>query len=105
MATVFFSTLSCLEQNDFTGADSVSLPYNANRMWGPEDMTKGQAKSVGTRMGFFGTATVSLWEHDDLDPDDHLGDITIRESEKDHGQRSQKFAKEAEYTLFYFVTQ
>jgi hypothetical protein len=100
---VHFRTLSCQKQNDLTGADSVKLLYDAEPMWGPEDMTNGQTKSVNTDEVLSGTATVSLWERDDFDPDDHLGDITVSESEKFDGDISKKFTMGAEYTLTYFV--
>jgi len=102
-AIVRFRTLSCQKQEDLTGADSVKLLYDAELMWGPEDMTKGQTKSVNTDKVISGTATVSLWELDKFDPDDHLGDITVRESEKNDGNISKNFTKGAEYTLTYFV--
>lgn len=41
-----FKNLSCQERNDRTGAGSVTLLYDAELMWGPEDMTNGQTKSV-----------------------------------------------------------
>ena len=102
-AIVRFRALSCQEQNDLTGADSVTLLYDAELMWGPEDMTNGQTKSVNTDEVLSGTATVSLWERDSFDPNDHLGDITVSESEKNDGDISKKFTKGAEYTLTYFV--
>jgi hypothetical protein len=65
---------------------------------------EGQGREVGTFRPVHGTAAVTLYEQDSLDPDDFLGRIEITEGEAGGGTRSQSFKREgAWYTLYYRV--
>ncbi|MEU9236105.1 hypothetical protein [Streptomyces subrutilus] len=102
-AEVKFVRLECLETED-NGADEVYMHYNGGFMAGIQDIETGGTWNLGVVRNVDGEATVSLFDEDDIDEDDHLGTIIISESEVGLGLRSQSFnGDDANYLLFYRV--
>ncbi|PEE71099.1 hypothetical protein [Bacillus thuringiensis] len=99
--------LQCLETED-NGRDEIYMHYNGGHVF-PQggdtvDIETGQTKEINISKPIFGEATVSLFDEDDIDEDDHLGTIVISESELNQGLRSQTFnGDDANYILFYRV--
>jgi hypothetical protein len=102
-AEVKFLRLQCLETED-NGNDEVFLQFDGTNIFGINDIETGQTLDIGVVRNFNGEATVSLFDEDDIDEDDHLGTIVISEEEIDQGVRTQEFTDdEAHYILFYRV--
>ncbi|MEF7495645.1 hypothetical protein [Lysinibacillus sphaericus] len=104
---VRFLRLQCLETED-NGRDEIYMHYNGRHMF-PQggdtiDIETGQTLDLNLVMPIAGEATVSLFDEDDIDEDDHLGTIVISESELNQGVHSQTFnGDDANYILFYAV--
>ncbi len=102
-AEVKFVRLQCLETED-NGADELYLHYNGGHLAGIQDVETGGTWQLDLVKRLDGEAFVSLFDEDDIDEDDFLGEIVISESELNQGLRSQEFnLDDALYVLFYRV--
>ncbi|GGN93746.1 hypothetical protein GCM10011579_092530 [Streptomyces albiflavescens] len=102
-AEVKFVRLQCLETED-NGADELYLHYNGAHLAGIQDVETGGTWQLDLVKRLDGEAFVSLFDEDDIDEDDFLGEIVISESEMNQGLRQQEFNQDdALYVLFYRV--
>ncbi|GAA2692300.1 hypothetical protein [Streptomyces lunalinharesii] len=93
-------TLTCDEQEDWTGYDRIVLYVNGEAVNGAAFKTH-QGRFMGDKVPFKHEAVVKLVEIDDLDPDDVLGVHTIRS-----GSSIVEFARgDARYRMSYEVLQ
>ncbi|MFF1698119.1 hypothetical protein ACFVXC_31630 [Streptomyces sp. NPDC058257] len=103
---VKFYQLRCIETED-NGEDELWVDFRGQRVWGRGDINNGQVINVNN--GPFslvnsGADVVSLWDQDDFDPDDHLGDFHISPAVSGRGEQVAEFRGDgAHYTLTYEV--
>lgn len=99
--------LECLETEDITGSDDLSLDIFPDREYENSlkfRLNEGQSKTIGSKGKFHYKHRISLllYEHDSVDPDDFLGKITI--SSRDPGEHKIRFkGDDAKYDLHYKV--
>jgi len=99
--------IECLETEDLTGSDDLSLDIFPDREYENSlkfRLNNGESKTLGSKGIFHYKHRISLllYEHDSVDPDDFLGKITI--SSRDPGENKIRFKGDgAKYDLHYKV--
>jgi hypothetical protein len=104
---VKFYTLRCIETQD-SSEDELWVDFRGQRVWGRGDINKGEVRHHVNPNPFTMAGSdadvISLWDKDDLDPDDHLGDHIVRTSSSGRGEQVAHFTGDgAHYTLSYEV--
>jgi hypothetical protein len=98
--------LHCIETEDNFGADHAYIIVNGQKVWGPTKINDDQWRDINIDIPFSTTASVELWEQDDVDPDDYLGTCVARVQELKKGEKRGYFsADDARYELFYEVVE
>ncbi|MFE0186399.1 hypothetical protein [Streptomyces sp. NPDC058989] len=93
-----FYTLECVEQEDWNGADDIYLTINGGRSVYSTSIEKGEKRHINKSFHFAGdVAEVRMYESDDADADDLLGEqVPLL------GYGEMKFREDgAHYTLSY----
>ncbi|MGW5868652.1 hypothetical protein ACWFRJ_41620 [Streptomyces sp. NPDC055239] len=103
---VMFYQLRCIETED-DGEDEAWVDFRGQRVWGRGDINNGDVINVNNgpfRLVNSDADVVSIWDQDDLDPDDHLGDFLISAAVSGRGEQVAEFRGDgAHYTLTYEV--
>ena len=93
--------ITCHEQEDWTGDDEPYIKINGKVVWGPKDMRKGETREIYRDYQFNHRARVALYERDDWDPDDFLGEHVITRADIDKGEQAFSFMEDgANYTIW-----
>ncbi len=102
--TLRLKTLKCLDPQETVTGDEVYIMIDGRRVWGENNMKKGESLPVNFSHNFTDSAQVQLWEDDDF-IDDLFGTKTVRPGsngtmtfKKDRG-----IVGDAHYTLTYSV--
>lgn len=71
-------------------------------IWGPRSMDDGDARSIDWARAFQGRIRIELWEHDQSNPDDHIGDLELDDTDERGSEQSYRIVgRRAEYRLIY----
>lgn len=100
MGVVKFGQLECVKQEDWNGADDIYITLNGDTVYSTR-MSEGDKRSIDKSFSFKGdVATVRMYESDDVDDDDLLGEqIPLL------GYGEMKFTEDgAHYTLSYVLS-
>jgi len=97
-------TIRCVEQEDYSGADSLVLRVRDDSVWDGE-LKEGETASLDHVNPIPFTDNVKLTlEELDYDPDDDLGTVYVDESERGQGERQAEFDRDdATYFVEYEV--
>ncbi|MFE7930378.1 hypothetical protein ACFU6S_16880 [Streptomyces sp. NPDC057456] len=106
------TNLECLTTED-SGQDELYMTANGQRFWpssGVFSMSNGDGAPNQAPMHEErilppgGSVHIELFDEDDIDQDDNLGGVTIREFDAGHGDLVHEFTSdEANYRLTYHV--
>lgn len=97
-------TLKCIETEDSSGPDSAYITVGDRKVWGPKDINDGQTKVINKDVKFSRRAEIRLYDEDDLDANDFLGNHVVNKSEAGTGEQSKTFTEDdAVYRLWYIV--
>jgi hypothetical protein len=101
---VFLDRLTCITTETYHGPDKAYLLYNGVRITDSHKINDAETWELDLLKDIVGTATVDLFDDDELDPDDYLGRAEIHASELNLGLRSKDIkGDDAHYTLYYSV--
>jgi hypothetical protein len=79
----------------------------ANAIWPPQgvdiDMLPDQSQEINLSVDFEFSQNISLFDHDPISSDDHLGSIMVKADEAGTGSRVGKAASQVEGSI-YFIT-
>lgn len=102
MASLVLKSLTCHEQEDFTGDDDIRIFVNSRSVWRGA-MDTGQTRNLGNlEVEFSGSAPITLMEVD-VEGDDNLGSVTASEGNAG-SDRTARFTQDgANYSLIYRV--
>lgn len=107
MAKLTIKSLTCHEQEDWTGDDQAYLVvYTPDRrqVWAA-DMDTGQTRQIGVDVEFQDTVRIQLMEEDWPDGDDDLGSITANASQSAAVDIRGRFTQDdADYTIIYRIS-
>ena len=104
MPRLNLKTLKCIETEDNIGADDAYMTVNDEIIWGPEKMNDGDERGVDKIYKFDHRAVIRLYDKDDLDPDDFLGERTITREDVGKGEQTHNFTEDdANYRLTFTV--
>jgi len=93
-------SITCHEQEDWVEKDDAYIRINDVDFWGPKEMGKNQTRIVNKDYKFRRRAIIKLYEEDDLDPDDFLGDQVITKDHIGDGEVELPFKQDdAHYTM------
>jgi hypothetical protein len=102
MSILRINAIRCIEQEDFWGDDDTFIVVNGQRVWGPQPMDEGQTRTINAEFAFNRSVEIKLFEVDDLDPDDFLGQVELRAT--DEGEHHLKFTEDdADYSLWVTI--
>ncbi len=102
MAKIVLKSLTCHEQEDFTGDDDIQIFVNSGSVWRGA-MDTGQTRNLGNlEVEFSGSTSINLLEMD-VEGDDNLGSVTASEANAG-SDRTARFTQDgANYSLVYRV--
>lgn len=93
--------ITCHEQEDLTGDDDAYIKINGANFWGPRSMDTGQTREIRRDYQFLHRAKIALYEQDDLDPDDFLGEHVITRADIGKGEQELPFKEDdANYSIW-----
>ena len=96
--------ITCHEQEDYTGRDHPYITVNGKRLWGPKGMRKEETREILRNYQFPRRAKVRLYEQDDYEPDDFLGEHEITRADIGEGEQEYTFAEDgANYSIWIEV--
>lgn len=96
--------ITCHTQEDHTGRDHPYIAVNGKRLWGPKGMREGQTREIQRDYRFPRRATVRLYEQDDYEPDDFLGEHEVTGKDISKGEQEFTFAEDdANYSIWIEV--
>ena len=96
--------ITCHEQEDWTGKDHPYITVNGKRVWGPMGMEEGETREILRNYQFPRRALVRLYEQDDYESDDFLGEHEITRANVAQGEQEFTFAEdEANYSIWIQV--
>lgn len=94
--------ITCHTQEDYLGRDYPYIRVNGKQLWGPKGMRAGQTLEIERSYRFVHRAIV--YEQDDYDPDDFLGEHQITRAEIGKGEQEFTFAEDdANYSIWIEV--
>ncbi|QDU42650.1 hypothetical protein Mal52_11170 [Symmachiella dynata] len=97
-------SLICHEQEDNTGHDDAYIRINGSDFWGPKPIHEGQPRVINKDYLFNRRAKIGLYESDDWDPDDFLGEQMITKANVGQGEIELPFKEDdANYTIYVEV--
>lgn len=96
-------SLHCVTTED-VGSDHAYLLVNGVKVWGPTAMNDGDTADLRQvhPVPFAGTARLSLYDRDLVDPDDWLGDVVIGPSPAGR-ERTAVFSQQGAHYVLTFV--
>lgn len=96
--------IRCNEQEDYTGRDHPFITANGKVMWGPIGMEKEQTRDIQRDYHFQRRVKLRLFEQDDYDPNDYLGEHEVNRKDIGQGEQELIFAEDgANYSLWIEV--
>lgn len=96
--------ITCHEQEDYTGKDHPYITVNGKHVWGPTGMEEGETREIRSNYRFPRRAWVRLYEQDDYESDDFLGEHIITRTDVGQGEREYTFAEDgANYSIWIEV--
>lgn len=99
MPTIKLGSLKCLNTEDNIGGDHAYIKVEGKTVWGPVRTMEEFDQNIGTSTKFSGKVVVELWDEDDADGDDLLGQHTLSS-----GSGTIEFTRDgAHYTLKYSI--
>jgi len=102
MAILRINAIKCIEQEDTWGDDDIYIAVNGSSVWGPQAMDDEQTRPVNVEVAFNRSVEIMLFEVDDADPNDNLGQKELRAS--DEGEHHLKFTEDdANYSLWVTI--
>ena len=104
MAILRVLRITCHEQEDWTGDDDAYININRKVFWGPKRMDTGQTRVINKPYFFGHRAIIRLYEQDDWDPDDFLGEQTVTRAYIGQGAVELPFKEDdANYSIWVEV--
>lgn len=97
-------SIRCHEQEDWTGDDDPYIRINGIDFWGPKSMDTGQTRIINKSHSFSHRAIIKLYEQDDVDPDDYLGEQIVTRNHIGRGEIELPFKEDdANYSIWVEV--
>ena len=104
MATLRLKAIVCFETEDNWGADDAYIRVNEVTVWGPTKINDNQGMAINVDVAFTTSASISLWDKDDADPDDNLGTHVAWAAEAGKGEITASYnADDCNYRIVYEV--
>ncbi|MCS7074511.1 MAG: hypothetical protein NZ108_08600 [Bacteroidia bacterium] len=69
--------MDCIQQEDLIGKDDIVIVVNEQKIWGLRCST-GQSAIIDKTFSFKNEAVIQLYEQDDFDADDFLGEYVVK---------------------------
>ncbi len=107
--TLHLLSLTCIETEDWTGADSAYLKINGAIIWGPEQMNNDDMRNLSecSAISFNTNLRIELYDQDTGilgDSDDHIGGIEITGSLAGKGNQENTISGDgAKYIISYRI--
>lgn len=96
--------ITCHEQEDWSGDDHPYIKVNGEIVWGSKRMDVEQTHEIDVDCLFNHRAKVTLYERDDWDPDDFLGEHVVTRADIGKGEQEIPFAEDdASYSIWIIV--
>lgn len=97
-------SLKCVEQEDTWGDDDAYITVNNETVWGPTEMDTDQTRAIGVDRHFLHQAEIRLYEKDDVDANDYLGQRMVSREDLGRGEQPAVFNQDgANYELWFVV--
>lgn len=104
MAILRVLRIQCHEKESWTVDDQPYIRIGGEPFWGPKSMDTGQTRPINKPYFFVHRAVIRLYDRDDWDSDDFLGEQVVARKYIGHGEIELPFKEDdASYSIWIEV--